>query len=115
MAKFKWNYGKRELHKLIANKPGVGKATYDKAKDGERLTHSNLETARATTTHHKIYGPDHLTHTDARRDGPDAEFALLAPNALAIEYGHDPSGVFAGTDTESPEGLYIITRAMLEM
>jgi len=107
--------GKRGFNGLIANMPGVGRATYDAAKRGERLAHANLEQARATTTHHKIYGPDHLTRTDARRDHPDATFSLIAPDALAIEFGHDPSGVFAGTDTKSPDGLYILIRAALEM
>jgi hypothetical protein len=33
-------------------------------------------------------------------------------NALAVEYGHQPSGYFAGTKTKAPAGLYILTRAM---
>lgn len=32
-------------------------------------------------------------------------------NALAVEYGHAPSGYFAGTATRAPAGLYILTRA----
>jgi hypothetical protein len=31
--------------------------------------------------------------------------------ALAIEMGHDPSGVFGGTETRSPRGLHILGRA----
>lgn len=106
-------YGKREMHKLIAHKPGVGNALYEEAKSRERVAHGLLEEARLTTTHTKIYGPDHLTRTSAERDpgGVDSRFSLHAPNALAIEYGHDPSGVFAGTDTKSPDGLFILTRA----
>lgn len=31
--------------------------------------------------------------------------------AMAIEYGHMPSGIFAGTTTRAPRGLYILHRA----
>lgn len=106
-------YGKREFNKLIVHLPGVGDAMYDEAKERDRVAAGLLAEVRATTTHEKIYGPDHLTRTSAERDpgGVDARFSLHAPNALAIEYGHDPSGVFAGTDTKSPDGLFILTRA----
>ena len=36
---------------------------------------------------------------------------LNAPNAMALEFGHEPSGVFEGTDTKSPDPEYILTRA----
>lgn len=36
---------------------------------------------------------------------------LFAPNAMALEFGHEPSGFFAGTDTKSPDPTYILTRA----
>ena len=36
---------------------------------------------------------------------------LHAPNAMALEFGHDPSGIFAGTDTKPPDPEYILTRA----
>ncbi|GAB4588736.1 DUF5403 family protein [Nocardia sp. IFM 10818] len=41
----------------------------------------------------------------------DYEVALVGKNAVAIEYGHQPSGLFEGTDTKPPEGLYILHRA----
>ena len=105
--------GKREFNGIIAHIPGVGRAMYDEAKERERIAHGLLEEVRATTTHTKIHGPSHLTRTSARRsaNGVDAEFSLHAPDALAEEYGHAPSGVFAGTDTKSPDGLFILTRA----
>lgn len=105
--------GKRAFNGLIAHIPGVGNALYDEAKERERVAHGLLEEARATTTHTKIHGPSHLTRTSAQRDpdGVDARFSLHAPDALAEEYGHDPSGVFAGTDTKPPDGLFILTRA----
>lgn len=36
---------------------------------------------------------------------------LHAPNAMALEFGHQPSGWFAGTDTKPPDGEYILTDA----
>lgn len=36
---------------------------------------------------------------------------LHAPNAMALEFGHAPSGVFAGTNTKSPDPEYILIRA----
>lgn len=103
--------GKREMHKYIAHKPGVADAMYDEAKERDRKAAGLLAEVRATTTHEKIHGPSHLTRTSASRGSPDARFSLHAPNALAEEYGHDPSGVFAGTDTKPPDGLFILTRA----
>ena len=38
---------------------------------------------------------------------------LTAPNAVALEFGHDPSGWFAGTKTKAPEPTYILTRAAI--
>ena len=104
-------YGKRAMADLIAHKPGVADATWDEAKERERVASGLLAEARASTTHEKISGPDHLTRTSKSRAYPDAFFSLNAPNPKAIEFGHSPSGVFAGTDTKSPEGLYILYRA----
>lgn len=104
-------YTRRALNGLIANMPGVADAMYDEAKERDKIANGILEEIRATTPHHKIFGPGRLTRTSSERDYPDALFSLHAPNAVAIEYGHHPSGVFAGTDTEAPEGLYILHRA----
>lgn len=38
---------------------------------------------------------------------------LHAPNAVALEYGHSPSGFFAGTDTKPPDAERILSRAAL--
>lgn len=103
--------GRRSLNAIVANLPGVADATWEEAKDGESRAKANLAMVRASTPHHKIFGPDHLTWISSERAYPDALFSLNAPNALAIEFGHDPSGVFANTDTKSPEGLYILMRA----
>jgi hypothetical protein len=34
---------------------------------------------------------------------------MTAENAMAIEYGHAPSGKLEGTRTKAPFGLYIMT------
>jgi len=80
----------------------------------------NLAQARATTEHHKIIGPGGLT--EIGKDNIPKEYGFFdqdiwmeggADNraALAIEMGHDPSGVFGGTKTRSPRGLHILGRA----
>ena len=82
----------------------------------------NLIQARATTEHHKIVGPGGLTEIGKDNvpivDGYGFFDQLIwmeggADNraALAIEMGHDPSGVFGGTETRSPRGLHILGRA----
>lgn len=38
---------------------------------------------------------------------------LHAPNAMALEFGHSPSGFFAGTDTKPPAATYILIRAAI--
>ncbi|QGJ90170.1 hypothetical protein PBI_SHEAKEIRA_21 [Mycobacterium phage SheaKeira] len=43
----------------------------------------------------------------------DMHTVLHAPNAVALEFGHDPSGFFAGTDTKPPAAEYILTRALI--
>lgn len=44
-----------------------------------------------------------------------ADFDVVMSNpdggAMAIETGHDPSGIFAGSSTRAPRGLYILSRA----
>jgi hypothetical protein len=82
----------------------------------------NLIQARATTEHHKIIGPGGLTEIGKDKipivDGYGFFDQLIwmeggADNraALAIEMGHNPSGVFGGTETRSPRGLHILGRA----
>lgn len=88
----------------------------------EGKARANLARARSSTRWHKIYGPGHLTHVNATRaDGEYGDIDYLvnleAPNAMAIEFGHQPSGVFGPggslghLDTKAPEGLYILSRA----
>lgn len=48
---------------------------------------------------------------ETAEEGVDCYTILYAPNAVALEFGHDPSGWFAGTDTKAPIGEYILIRA----
>jgi len=114
MAKVELYYGKKQMNHVISHIEGVGRSTYEEANKREHYAAANLAEVRATTTHSKIHGPDHLTSTSSQQSFPDALFSLDAPNAVAIEFGHDPSGVFAGTDSKPPQGLYILTKAAYE-
>lgn len=77
----------------------------------ERRAQNNLSSVRATTGWHKIHGPDHLTSIGSFMSTPDGWVYMQAPNPMAIEFGHAPSGVYAGTPTKAPHGLYILTAA----
>jgi hypothetical protein len=48
---------------------------------------------------------------DTADNGVDCFTILHAPNAMALEFGHAPSGFFEGTDTKPPAAEYILTRA----
>ncbi|WP_074133131.1 DUF5403 family protein [Mycolicibacterium houstonense] len=104
-------YGRSGLNKVIAHMPGVRDAIHDEAKQIGRRAESNLAQVRASTRWHKIYGPDHLTRITVTQGSVDAFANLEAPGPEAIEFGHAPSGVFEGTDTRAPAGLYILTGA----
>ena len=79
----------------------------------QRKAERLLANARASSKTHKYFGPDGLTDIEVEYVDVDAFVFMEAPNAMAIEFGHQPSGVFKGTNTDAPEGLYIITRAGL--
>lgn len=105
-------YSRKGLNTVIAHMDGVKDAVHDAAKDGGRKADARLSAARASTRWHKIYGPDHLTKVTVSRGEVDSFVNLEAPSPESIEYGHSPSGVFEGTDTKSPEGLYILTKGV---
>lgn len=72
----------------------------------ENLAAAN-ETTRITK---KDYFPAEIEGVE---DGVDCFTILHAPNAMALEFGHEPSGFFAGTDTKPPFPRYILIRAAL--
>lgn len=102
----------------VARHRKVRKAIRDETRELEYRAKVNLAAARASTPHRKIKGPDRLTRIQGYQDVPgeygdiDGMVCLEAPNAIAIEFGHGPSGVFGDKpSSKSPWGLYILTRA----
>jgi hypothetical protein len=100
----------------ILNLPGLKVGVGDEAMKMGVKAEGILENIRATTQWDKISGPDGLTRIDvSEADDPDHpadwQVELWGPNPIAIEFGHEPSGYFAGTKTRSPEGLYILYKA----
>ena len=104
-------YSRKGLNAIIAHMPGVRDEVHDEAKDIGRKAEGNLAAARASTGWHKIHGPDHLTRVTVTQGEVDSFANLEAPSPESIEFGHAPSGVFEGTDTRAPHGLYILTGA----
>ncbi|EHB44152.1 hypothetical protein MycrhDRAFT_6902 [Mycolicibacterium rhodesiae JS60] len=62
--------------------------------------------------HKRITPKDYFpAEIDTAEHDVDCYTILHAPDAMALEFGHDPSGYFAGTDTKPPEPTYILTQA----
>lgn len=98
----------------------------DTAKEIERNAEMHLRQAQATTQWEKLappmvkrqqasgltdigvdpvpakYGNDYIVWMEGGEDNRAA---------MAIEMGHDPSGYFKGSNTRSPRGLFILSRA----
>ena len=104
-----------ECNDIVLAMPELENAVGDAAKEMGGRAKDILTTVRATTPYNKLSGPAHLTYitTDKAEDGepPDWLVKLHAPNPIAVEFGHQPSGWFAGTDTHAPDGLYILYKA----
>jgi len=72
---------------------------------------TNLAAANKTS---RITPKGYFKATITESDGDtDAYTHLNAPNAMALEFGHAPSGWFAGSNTRPPAAEYILTRAAL--
>lgn len=75
----------------------------------EGRARSNLAQANDTT---RITLKDYFpAQIETAEDDADCFTMLHAPNAMALEFGHEPSGFFADTDTKPPDPEYILTRA----
>ena len=83
-----------------------------KYRDGvTRRAISNLAGANKTSRiTPKDYFPAEIESQDF---DVDAFTVLHAPNAMALEFGHEPSGWFADTETKPPAAEYILTRAAI--
>lgn len=103
--------GETVMYKKLAKQPEVWDATKDCADKGERLAHINLEAVRASLSPPPRIDPHAPYDTDKGALRPDAWFSLEGSNAMALEFGHAPSGYFAGTPTRAPAATYILTGA----
>lgn len=107
----------KAMNAVVSHLGGVRDAVHDEAKGIEHAADANLQAVRDTTKWHKIFGPGHLTSVSASRGEVDSFANLHAPNPMAIEFGHSPSGVFGPggryghQKTKAPEGLYILHKA----
>lgn len=62
----------------------------------------------------KDYFPAFISESETIvRDHEHCYTILHAPNPIALELGHNPSGIFGGTNTKAPQGEYILTRAAI--
>lgn len=78
------------------------------------LNEANASGGRITTKTkpENVYFPAEIERKDGVTEWGFTEWVILhAPNAMALEFGHAPSGVFRGTDTKPPDGEYILTDA----
>lgn len=109
--------GKKAMNLVVSHNHEVVKAVRDENDEVYRRAKANLAQARSSSHWEKIHGPDHLTKVTKSEGDVDGFTNLEAPNPMAIEFGHAPSGVFGPggslghLETKAPHGLYIITRA----
>lgn len=86
---------KRALRKYNRQVEGMARANLAATEHTPRITPEGYFPAEIETAEHDV----------------DMFTILHAPNAMALEFGHAPSGYFAGTDTKSPDPEYILTKA----
>lgn len=86
---------KRAVRRVNRDVSGRARANLAAANKTTRVTPEGYFPARIDTAEHDV----------------DCFTSLVAPNAMALEFGHAPSGVFAGTNTKAPDPEYILTRA----
>ncbi|OBJ41326.1 hypothetical protein A5630_23080 [Mycolicibacterium mucogenicum] len=102
------------MNAVVSHEDGVVDHVWDTAKEGSRNVESLIAKQRASTRWVKHdQSTAHEYHSDAVKNpnGIDAHFTLEGPDAVALEFGHEPSGMFAGTPTKAPDGQYILHHA----
>lgn len=113
-----------DLNNIMPGHADVKRAIREETEKVYARAQGNLEEARASTKWRKIVGPGGLTEVlkdseqvKASTDGLVILEAEYPANPMAIEYGHQPSGVFGPggslehVESKAPEGLYILNRA----
>jgi hypothetical protein len=129
VARLEITVGKKELNSYLAMVPEVQRELWSEAKRVERIADNKLDFARASTQWFKIAAPPHLTYIALQRatknsqgkaSATDYLVTMFAPNAWAIEYGHEPSGVFGPggklghIESKPPRGLYLMTMTFVQ-
>lgn len=70
---------------------------------------------QANSTHRITLDGYFPAYIETAEHGPDCFTILNAPNAMALEFGHAPSGFFAperfGKETKAPFPTFILTQA----
>lgn len=126
----------KDFNAFIAKMDGVQAELKSQASRIGGIAEGRLESARSSTQWHKVdlgseTQPSGLTKIEVHR--PFGQYASTSyevsmvvegpirfPNAMAIEFGHAPSGVFGPTGrlshvkTKAPYGLYIMTGAYIQ-
>lgn len=114
--------GEKAMNSIVSQMDGVHDAVRDQAGKTEKIAEQRLQRARSTTGWVKIADPDGMTRITVTEGDVDYFVNMEAPKegAMAIEYGHAPSGVFgpggryADVKTRAPMGLYIMTGAYIQ-
>jgi hypothetical protein len=103
-------------NETVLNLPGLKVGVGDCAMKLGAKAETILAVVRASTRWDRIDEPSGQTFIDVNETSDpqhpaDWQVELHAPNPIALEFGHLPSGYYAGTSTRSPEGLYILYTA----
>jgi len=108
------------MNLVVSHIDGVRESVSKEAEVIEGRAKGYLEEARATTHWHNIGDPastGHRAEVTLTHGDVDSFVNLEGPDAIAIEFGHEPSGVFGPGGslghlvTRAPHGLYILTHA----
>ena len=118
--------GRKKVNWAAANHSDTQGALRRLTREVEGRARANLSRARATTEWDKIDDPEHMTSIgSASSTGKYGHVDYVVwmdgfkGGAMAIEFGHAPSGVFGPKGrfrdriSKAPHGLYILTRAAM--
>lgn len=103
--------GKKAMNHVVSRHGETQSALRKENRGVTRRAKANL--AQADSTHRITLTGYFPARIESSEGDIDHFTTLVAPNAMALEFGHEPSGVFAGTDTKAPDGQYILIRAAI--
>ena len=80
-----------------------------------RMVEGRAKSNLAATDHTPRITPEGYFPAEIETAEQDVDMytILHAPNAMALEFGHAPSGFFEGTNTKPPDPEYILIRASM--